>query len=109
MTVHVLVPREQAHKQRMDALKRANEVRLSRAQLKRDIKARKVNPLDVLVDPPVYAEGMFIIDLLLAMPFVGRTKALGLLGRIDASPRKTVGALTARQRMAVAAFMEGRR
>jgi hypothetical protein len=40
----------------MDALSRANEVRTLRAQLKRDLKARRVSIGALLLDSPSYLE-----------------------------------------------------
>ena len=45
---------ERTHEQRMRALRRANEIRSARAQLKRDLKAGKVEDRALLLDPPDY-------------------------------------------------------
>jgi hypothetical protein len=96
---------ERSLQQRMDALAIANEVRTRRAQLKRDLKAGRVDVLDLLLEPPEWIETMKVFDLLLAMPKVGRVKANKVLGRARVSPSKTLGGLTERQRMEVLALL----
>src|SRR5450755_890567 len=61
--------------QRIDALSRANEVRTLRAQLKRDLKARRVSIGALLLNPPPYLETAKVFDMVLALPKVGRVKA----------------------------------
>jgi hypothetical protein len=61
--------------QRMDALRRANEVRTLRAQLKRDLKAGRVSIGALLLDPPPFLETAKVFDILLALPRHGRVKA----------------------------------
>src|SRR5512140_324841 len=63
---------ERSLDQRMDALSRANEVRVLRAQLKRDLKAGRVSIGALLLDPPPYLETAKIFDMLLALPRDGR-------------------------------------
>jgi hypothetical protein len=58
----------------MAALSRANEVRTLRAQLTRDLKARKVSIGALLLDPPPYLETAKVFDMVLAIPKVGRVK-----------------------------------
>lgn len=89
---------ERTHLQRMSALGRANDVRTTRAALKRDIKAGRASVPDLLLDPPWYVETMKVIDLLLAVQSVGRTKAGKVLKLCHASMSKTVGGLSDRQR-----------
>lgn len=84
--------------QRMEALKRANDVRSRRAVLKREVAARQRPAHVVLLEPPSEAETMKVFDLLLAMPKIGRVKAQKMLAQVKVSPSKTVGGLSARQR-----------
>lgn len=91
--------------QRMEALRRANEVRTRRARLKKDVKAGEVDPGSVL-DDPAYAT-MKLIDLLLAVPKVGRTKANRVLVMNRISPSKTLGGLSDRQRGALRLWLHG--
>jgi hypothetical protein len=76
-----------ALQQRMAALAKADRVRLARAQLKRDLKKRRVSICDVLADPPEWIETMPVLQLLLAVPKVGRVKATAMLGAAG-SPRR---------------------
>jgi hypothetical protein len=70
----------------MDALSRANEVRTLRAQLKRDLKARRVSIGALLLDPPSYLEFAKVFDMLLAVPKVGSVKATKILHSCRVSP-----------------------
>ena len=70
----------------MEALSRANEVRTLRAQLKRDLKARRVSIGALLLDPPSYLESAKVFDMLLAVPKVGSVKATKILHSCRVSP-----------------------
>lgn len=91
--------------QRMDALARANHVRVRKAELKREVKAGRVGAVDVLLDPPEFMETAKVIELLLSMPRVGRVKANKVLARCRVSPSKSLGGLTVRQRVELAAWL----
>jgi hypothetical protein len=84
--------------QRMDALKRANDVRVKRAQLKKDLKDGKVKIQTILGNPPEYVETAKVVDILMAVPKFGRVKAGRFLNVCKISPSKTVGGLSERQR-----------
>jgi hypothetical protein len=84
--------------QRMAALERANEIRMFRARMKREIGAGRRSVHVVLAAPVAEVETMKVFDLLMAMPKVGRVKANRLLTRAHVSPSKTLGGLTTRQR-----------
>lgn len=90
---------ERSHSQRMTALAGANRIRLARAQLKRDLKAGRVNVVDVLLEPAEWAEGMRLYDLMLATPRYGQVKVNKILRDLVISPAKTVGGLSRRQRV----------
>ena len=92
--------------QRMDALSRANEVRALRAQLKRELKARRVSIGALLLDPPQYLETAKVFDMVLALPKVGRVKATKILQSCRVSPNKTFGGLSERQRTELAARLQ---
>ena len=91
--------------QRMEALGRANEIRTKRAQLKRDLKARRKRAHDLLLEPPEWMETMKIFDLLLACPKYGRVKANKLLKECKISPSRTIGGLSQRQRSEVVSML----
>jgi hypothetical protein len=88
-TMDVVRPEtDAAFEQRMAALEKADRVRLARAQLKRDLKARRVSICDVLADPPEWVGTMPVLQLLLAVPKVGRVKATAMLRGTAGSPRR---------------------
>lgn len=89
---------ERSLEQRFAALKKANNIRTSRAELKREIKAGSKSVRALLWDPPESIETMKVYDLLLAMPKHGRVKVNRVLTRTRISPSKTVGGLSERQR-----------
>ena len=82
----------------MEALKRANEIRVRRAQLKKDLKDGRLQIEDVLRDPPEYVETAKVFDILMAVPKFGRVKAARFLNQCRISQSKTVGGLSERQR-----------
>ena len=84
--------------QRMDALRRANDVRVRRAQLKKDLKEGRVQIEQILDNPPEYVSTAKVIDILMAVPKFGRVKAARFLNTCRISQSKTVGGLSDRQR-----------
>ena len=96
---------ERSLTQRMDALKRANDIRSRRATLKRDLKAGRVHIHGLLLDPPEYLETAKVFDLLLAVPKYGRVKVNRILTQCRISPSKTVGGLSERQRNELVSFL----
>ena len=89
---------ERSQQQRMDALRRANDIRSERARLKERLRTGELAIVEVLVDPPSCVHTAKVLDLLLAVPKYGRVKANRLLERCRVSPAKTVNGLTPRQR-----------
>jgi hypothetical protein len=77
----------------MDALKRANDVRVKRAKLKKDLKEGKVRIEKILDNPPEYVSTAKVVDILMAVPKFGR-----FLTTCKISQSKTVGGLSDRQR-----------
>src|SRR6476660_7829452 len=96
---------ERSLTQRMEALKRANDIRTRRASLKRDLKAGCVHIHGLLLDPPEYLETAKAFDLLLAVPKYGRVKVKPILSYGRISPSKTVGGLSERQRGELVSFL----
>ena len=82
----------------MDALRRANDVRVKRAQLKKDLKDGRVRVETILRNPPEFVETAKVIDILMAVPKFGRVKAARFLNTCRISQSKTVGGLSDRQR-----------
>jgi len=91
--------------QHMRALQRANEVRLARAELKRNVAHGRIDVGDLVLDPPWEAESMTIADLLMSQRRWGVTRCRKLLQVIPMSENKTVGSMTERQRRALAALL----
>ena len=89
---------ERSRDQRMRALRRANEIRSARAQLKKDLKASRVKIETLLLDPPEYVLSAKAFDMILAVPKYGRVKANRILSQCRISPSKTIGGLSQRQR-----------
>ena len=84
--------------QRMEALKRANDIRVRRAKLKKDLKDGQAQIEAILMDPPEYVSTAKVFDMLMAVPKFGRVKAARLLNHCRISQSKTVGGLSDRQR-----------
>ena len=89
---------ERSLNQRMDALARANQIRIKRAQLKRDLKAGRLSIHSLLLNPPEYVETAKVFDMLLAVPKYGRVKVNKILAHCRIAPSKTIGGLSERQR-----------
>jgi hypothetical protein len=84
--------------QRLDALRRANEVRIGRAQLKKNLASGGIPITDILATPPACARTQKVDDLLLALPRFGPVRVARLLAYCRISPSKTVAGLSDRQR-----------
>jgi hypothetical protein len=82
----------------MEALRRANDIRVKRAKLKKDLKDGSVRIEAILGDPPEYVSTAKVFDMLLAVPKFGRVKAARFLNQCRISQSKTVGGLSERQR-----------
>jgi hypothetical protein len=89
---------ERSLDQRMDALRRANDIRVQRAQLKKDLKSGAIQIEEILESPPACVETAKVFDMLMAVPKFGRVKASRLLNQCRISQSKTVGGLSERQR-----------
>lgn len=103
-TAQLSTARSQQTRQRLDALARANEIRAVRSQLKADIKAGRVDVRELLMRPPETLETldtMRLMDLLRAIPMIGSYRASLMMRRCHASPSKTIGELSGRQRAAL--------
>jgi hypothetical protein len=82
----------------MEALKRANDIRVRRAKLKKDLKDGRVRVQQILSNPPDFVETAKVFDILMAVPKFGRVKAARFLNQCRISQSKTVGGLSDRQR-----------
>lgn len=94
--------------QHMQALERANEVRLARAGLKRAVAAGRVTVAELVLDSPWEAESMTIAELLRSQNRWGGTRARKFLSSLGLTENKRVGTLTQRQRRLLAAALEAK-
>lgn len=92
--------------QHLQALQRANRVRLARAELKRRIADGEVAAAEVILTSPWEAASMAIGDLLMSQRRWGGTRCRKFLAMFRISETKTVGSLTERQRQALATQLE---
>lgn len=100
--------------QRADALVRANEIRLGRAELHRVIAAMSSkggaqHVARLLEEPPDFLDSLPVRKFLLWIDHWGDARAERLLTRLDIGLRQdvTVGALTERQRLLLASQLLG--
>jgi hypothetical protein len=93
--------------QHLRALARANEVRLARAELKRQIAEGEISAAHVILECPWEAASMTVSDLLTSQRRWGSTRCRKLLQSIPMSENKTVGSMTERQRQALGGLLEG--
>jgi hypothetical protein len=101
-------PKERGTSQCMQALARANQVRLARAALKRDISAGRRSITDVIIDSPWEADSMSLSELLCSQRRWGRARSRKLLSATALSEGKRVGTLTDRQRRILVAALEAK-
>jgi hypothetical protein len=93
--------------QHMQALARANRVRLARAELKRQVAESEVTAAEVVLGCPWEAESMSIADLLMSQHRWGHTRCRRFLAAIPMSETKTIGSMTERQRHALSGRLNG--
>lgn len=94
--------------QHMQALARANRVRLARAELKRAIARGDVEAADVVRECPWETESMTLAELLTSQRRWGRTRARKFLLGLALSENKRLGTLTARQRALLSAELSSK-
>jgi hypothetical protein len=101
-------PRQGGTSQCMEALARANEVRLARAALKRDICAGRRAVTEVIIESPWEADSMSLSELLCSQRRWGRARSRKLLSSAALSEGKKVGSLTERQRRILVGALEAK-
>jgi hypothetical protein len=92
----------------MEALARANKVRLARAALKRDISAGRRSITQVIMDSPWEVDSMSLGELLCSQRRWGRARSRKLLSSTALSEGKQVGTLTERQRRILVTALEAK-
>jgi len=75
--------------QRLEALRKANETRVGRAQLKKELATGTVRIEEILARPPDCAHTERVSVVLLAVPKYGRVRVTHLLTRARISDSKT--------------------
>lgn len=101
-----LAPPDRSMQQRLDALKKANAIRVKRARIKRRLAAAetghaKLVAVTIMRSNDKLTSTMRIRELLLAVPSVGPVKAAKVLKAAEVSPSRTLGGLTERQKLAI--------
>lgn len=96
------------HRQTMQALARANGIRIARAQLKQRILRGSLSVVAVIREVPTEAENMTLTELLGAQKRWGAGRAKKLLVPIDLREYKTVGSLTDRQKRVLIEALEAK-
>jgi hypothetical protein len=91
--------------QHMQALQRANKVRLARAALKRKVAEGAIPVSDVILTCPWEAASMTIAELLGSQRRWGTTRCSKFLAEIGLPETKTIGSMTTRQRSVLAAMV----
>ncbi len=94
--------------QHMQALARANHVRLARAALKRSVARGEQSVAEVVGNCSWETESMTLAELLTSQRRWGRTRARKFLGSLALAENKRIGTLTERQRLMLANELEAR-
>jgi hypothetical protein len=105
---HAEETKKRGSSQCMEALARANKVRLARAALKRDISAGRRNITEVIMESPWEVDSMSLGELLCAQRRWGRARSRKLLSSTALSEGKQVGTMTERQRRILVAALEAK-
>ncbi len=92
----------------MQALARANRVRLARAELKRSIARGDIEAAEVVRDCPWETESMTLAELLTSQRRWGRTRARKFLLALALNENKRLGTLTSRQRALLSSELAAR-
>ena len=88
MTASATIVRAPQH---LQALERANQVRLARAQLKRRVAAGQISATEIVLACPPEAEGMAVSDLLMSQRRWGRTRCRKFLAMIPLTEKRRSG------------------
>ena len=94
--------------QRLLALERANRVRLTRATLKRRLRSGEIAAADAILRRSRDTDTMTVAELLLNQNGWGPTRSAKMLRSVSLPEKKTLGSLTKRQRVMLAAVLSSR-
>jgi hypothetical protein len=89
----------------MAALERANKVRIARAKLKRRVADGEVELGEIILDRPSEARNMTVADLLMSQSRWGVTRSRKMLALLAVSETKSLGSMTDRQCLLLAALL----
>lgn len=113
MQTAAAAPPARTEEQRREALRRANDIRSTRARFKEQMKATgrgedgkteaRNAAVDLATEVPRWVGTMSAYDLLMAIPKVGRVKANRILNQCRISVSKTLGGMSDRQRVELVA------
>jgi hypothetical protein len=92
--------------QRLRALGRANEIRLARAALKRQIARGEITVAEVILSPPEAAGSWSMSELLMSQRRWGNERCRKFLKHNGIYELKPVGTLTERQRLMLVSQLE---
>ncbi len=93
--------------QHLQALERANQVRLARAELKRQVAAEEISAAEVVLSRPWEADSMSISELLMSQRRWGRARCRRMVVALGLPENKPLGTLTERQRLGLATRLRG--
>jgi hypothetical protein len=91
--------------QHLQALQRANAVRLARAELKRRVAEAEITAAEVILGSPWEADSMTVSELLTSQRRWGSTRCRKFLQCLPMSENKTIGSMTDRQRRVLAELL----
>jgi len=91
--------------QRLLALERANHVRIARAELKRQLRGGEVKAAETILRSSRVIDTMTVTELLSSQRGWGPARAANVLRSVSLTERKTLGSLTERQRLMLAAVL----
>lgn len=100
-----LVPIEPPEDGYLDALRRSNEMRLARAELRRKIADGTLSVSDVILTCPWEAASMTITELLSSQNHWSTTRCSKFLAMIGMAESKTIGSMSERQRTLLATMI----
>ena len=92
--------------QRLLALERATRVRVARAEVKRRLRSGEMVAAEVVLCCSRDTDTMTVGELLFSQPGWGPRRSSALLRSVSLSEAKTLGSLTERQRVMLAAVLD---
>ena len=105
--IATVAPGRKAMPQRLQALERANRVRLARAELKRRVAAGQLRAAEVIIATPPEAISMPVCELLTSQRRWGVERSRRCLTLLHIPENKHIGTMTERQCRALASALDG--